>query len=66
MNKLSSPDAEVKQQHPWLSFSLDAATEVADPLLPPLKSSNDIFENSIDLKKSQYHFGVVVTAHAHM
>jgi hypothetical protein len=70
MNKLSSPDAEVKQQHTWLSFKAwihsDTATEVADPLLPRLNSSNDIFENLIDLKKSQYHFGVVVTAQVHM
>ena len=31
--------------------SLDAATEVADPLLPSFELLNDIFENLIDLKR---------------
>jgi hypothetical protein len=67
MNTLSSPDAEVKQQHTWLSFKAwIQQRKLLTLLLPRLKSSNDIFEDSIDLKKSQYHFGVVVTAHVHM
>jgi hypothetical protein len=35
MNKLSSPDAKVKQQHTWLSSKLDTATSVAVPFIPP-------------------------------
>jgi hypothetical protein len=35
MNKLSSPDAKVKQQRTWLSSKLDTATEVAVPFIPP-------------------------------
>ncbi len=67
MNKLSSPDAEVKQQHTWLSFKTwIQQRKLPTLLLLRLNSSNDIFENLIDLKKSQYHFGVVVTAHVHM
>jgi hypothetical protein len=33
MNKRSSPDAEVKQQHTLVSSKLDATTDVADPFI---------------------------------
>ena len=66
MNKLSSPDAEVKQQHTWLSFKAWIQQRQLLTLLFRRLNCNDMFENSIDLKKSQYHFGVVVTAHVHM
>jgi hypothetical protein len=40
MNKRSSQDTEVKQQHTrWLSSKLDATTDVADPFIPPFESA---------------------------
>ncbi len=66
MNKLSSPDAEVKQQHTWLSFEAWIQQRELLTLLFRRLNLNDMFENSIDLKKSQYHFGMVVTAHVHI
>jgi len=52
MNKLSSVDAEVKKQHTWLSFKAwMQQRELLTLLLPRLNSSNDIFENLIDLKR---------------
>jgi hypothetical protein len=39
MNKRSSLDTEVKQQHMWLSSKLDTATEVAVPFIQPFESA---------------------------
>jgi hypothetical protein len=52
MNKLSSPDAEVKQQHTWLRFKAWIQQRaLLIPLLPSFELLNDIFENLIDLKR---------------
>jgi len=52
MNKLSSPDAEVKQQHTWLSFKAwIQQRKLLTLLLPSFELLNDIFENLIDLKR---------------
>ena len=66
MNKLSSPDDEVKQQHTWLSFKAWMQQRELLTLLFRRLNLNEFFENLIDLRKSQYHFGMVVTAHVHM
>ena len=63
MNKLSSPDDEVKQQHTWLSFKAWMQQRELLTLLFRRLNLNEFFENPIDLRKSQYHFGMVVTAH---
>jgi hypothetical protein len=63
MNKLSSPDDEVKQQHTWLSFKAWMQQRELLTLLFRRLNLNEFFENLIDLRKSQYHFGMVVTAH---
>ena len=62
-NKLSSPDDEVKQQHTWLSFKAWMQQRELLTLLFRRLNLNEFFENLIDLRKSQYHFGMVVTAH---
>jgi hypothetical protein len=52
MNELSSPDAEVKQQHTWLSFKAwIQQRKLLTLLLPSFELLNDIFENLIDLKR---------------
>ncbi len=52
MNKLSSPDAEVKQQHTWLRFKAWIQQQMLlTLLLPSFELLNDIFENLIDLKR---------------
>ncbi len=52
MNKLSSPDAEVKQQHTWLSFKAWIQQQELLTLLFRRLNLNDMFElNSIDLKR---------------
>jgi hypothetical protein len=45
MNELSSPDAEVKQQHTWLSFKAwIQQRELLTLLLPSFELLNDMFE----------------------
>ncbi len=51
MNELSSPDAEVKQQHTWLSYKAWMQQRKLLPLLFRRLNRNDMFENSIDLKR---------------
>ena len=52
MNELSSPDAEVKQQHTWLRFKAwIQQRKLLTLLLPSFELLNDIFENLIDLKR---------------
>jgi hypothetical protein len=48
MNKLSSPDAEVKQQHTWLSFKAwIQQLALPIPLIRRL-NRNDMFELKLD------------------
>ena len=52
MNKLSSPDAEVKQQHTWLSFKAWIQQQKLLTLsFQSFELLNNMFENSIDLKR---------------
>jgi hypothetical protein len=48
MNKLSSPDAEVKQQHTWLSFKAWIQQLELPILLIRRLNCNDMFELKLD------------------
>ncbi len=48
MNKLSSPDAEVKQQHTWLSFKAWIQQRELLILLIRRLNRNDMFELKLD------------------
>jgi hypothetical protein len=48
MNKLSSPDAEVKQQHTWLSFKAWIQQQELPILLIRRLNRNDMFELKLD------------------
>ncbi len=48
MNELSSPDAEVKQQHAWLSFKAWIQQwKLLTLLLPSFELLNDMFETGL-------------------
>jgi hypothetical protein len=48
MNELSSPDAEVKQQHTWLSFKAWIQQRELLTLLLRRLNRNDMFELKLD------------------
>jgi hypothetical protein len=48
MNELSSPDAEVKQQHTWLSFKAWMQQPKLLTLLIRRLNRNDMFELKLD------------------
>jgi hypothetical protein len=48
MNKLSSPDAEVKQQHTWLSFKAWIQQQELLTLLFRRLNLNNMFELKLD------------------
>jgi hypothetical protein len=48
MNKLSSPDAEVKQQHTWLSFKAWIQQRELLIILFRRLNCNDMFELKLD------------------
>ena len=48
MNKLSSPDAEVKQQHTWLSFKAWIQQPELQILLIRRLNCDDMFELKLD------------------
>jgi hypothetical protein len=48
MNELPSPDAEVKQQHTWLSFKAWIQQRELPTLLIRRLNRNDMFESKLD------------------
>ncbi len=66
MNKRSSLDAKVKQQYTLVEFKAGYSNGSCCPFIRLSNLGFNGITLKIDLKKSQYHFGMVVTAHVHM